>query len=38
LFILPAIVQFRRNTSIAIVIHGIFGAMGFLVLAYGLVD
>jgi membrane protease YdiL (CAAX protease family) len=36
-FILPAIVQLRKNTSVAIVIHFVFGAMGFLVLAFGLV-
>lgn len=38
LFILPAIVQIRRNTTISIVIHAAFGAMGFLVLAFGLVE
>ncbi len=37
LFILPAIVQFRKNTSIAIIIHFVFGAFGFLALALGLV-
>ena len=37
LFILPAIVQIRKNTTIAIVIHTIFGAFGFLSLAFGLV-
>jgi membrane protease YdiL (CAAX protease family) len=36
-FILPAIVQLRRNTTIAIVIHTVFGAFGFLVLAFGIV-
>ena len=36
-FILPAIVQFRKNTSIAIIIHFVFGAFGFLALALGLV-
>ncbi len=30
-FILPAIVQFTGNTSIAIVVHTVFGAFGFLV-------
>lgn len=37
-FILPAIVQHRKNTSIAIVIHAVFGAMGFLFLAFGLLS
>ena len=36
-FILPAMVQIRKNTSIAIIIHFVFGAFGFLVLAFGLV-
>ena len=36
-FVLPAIVQFRQNTTIAIVIHAVFGAMGFLFLAFGLI-
>jgi membrane protease YdiL (CAAX protease family) len=36
-FILPAIVQLRKNTTIAIVIHFVFGAFGFLALALGLV-
>lgn len=35
-FILPAIVQIRKNTSIAIVIHFVFGAFGFLSLSLGL--
>jgi membrane protease YdiL (CAAX protease family) len=35
-FILPAIVQVRKNTSISMVIHFVFGAFGFLVLALGL--
>lgn len=35
-FILPAVVQIRRNTSIAIVVHTFFGAFGFLSLALGL--
>lgn len=34
-FILPAVVQMRRNTSIAIVVHAVFGAFGFLTLALG---
>ncbi len=34
-FILPAIVQVRQNTSIAIVVHAVFGAFGFLALALG---
>ncbi len=37
LFILPGIVQIRKNTSISIIIHFVFGAFGFLVLAFGLV-
>ncbi len=36
-FILPAIVQVRKNTSIAILIHLIFGGFGFLALALGAV-
>ncbi len=36
-FILPAIVQIRKNTTIAIIIHFVFGAFGFLALALGLV-
>jgi len=36
-FILPAIVQIRKNTSIAIIVHTVFGAFGFLALALGLV-
>ncbi|MEJ2204426.1 MAG: CPBP family intramembrane metalloprotease [Gemmatimonadota bacterium] len=35
-FILPAVVQVRGNTSIAIVVHAVFGAFGFLALALGL--
>jgi len=34
-FVLPAVVQLRRNTSIAIIIHAVFGAFGFLALALG---
>ena len=37
LFILPAIVQIRKNTTIAIVVHFIFGSFGFLALALGAV-
>lgn len=33
-FILPGIVQLRENTSIAIVVHAVFGAFGFLALAF----
>ena len=36
-FILPAVVQIRKNTTIAILIHFVFGAFGFLVLALGFV-
>ncbi|MBI1224827.1 MAG: cupin domain-containing protein [Bacteroidetes bacterium] len=36
LLILPAIIQVRKNTSISIVIHAIFGGFGFLALALGL--
>ena len=36
-FILPAIVQLRKNTSISIIIHFVFGAFGFLALALGAV-
>ena len=35
LFILPAIVQLRKNTSLAIVVHTVFGGFGFLMLALG---
>lgn len=37
LFVLPAIVQIRKNTTISIIIHSVFGAFGFLALALGLV-
>lgn len=37
LFILPRIVQIRKNTTISIIIHFVFGAFGFLALAFGLV-
>jgi membrane protease YdiL (CAAX protease family) len=36
-FLLPAVVQLRRNTSVAIVVHAGFGAFGFLALALGVV-
>ncbi len=36
-FILPAVVQLRRNTTIAIVVHAAFGVFGFLALALGAV-
>jgi membrane protease YdiL (CAAX protease family) len=35
--ILPLVVQKRKNTSIALVIHSAFGAFGFLSLAFGLI-
>jgi len=35
LFILPAIVQIRKNTTISLVVHAVFGGFGFLVLALG---
>lgn len=35
LFILPAIVQIRQNTTIAIIVHIVFGGFGFIVLALG---
>jgi len=35
-FVLPAVVQRTKNTSIAIVVHAVFGAFGFLSLALGL--
>jgi len=34
-FILPAVVQLRKNTTIALVVHAVFGAFGFLALAFG---
>ncbi len=34
-FILPAVVQHRQNTTIAIVVHAIFGAFGFIAIAFG---
>ncbi|MGD8320867.1 MAG: CPBP family intramembrane metalloprotease [Gemmatimonadota bacterium] len=36
-FILPAVVQLTKNTSVAIVVHAVFGAFGFLGLALGLI-
>lgn len=36
-FILPAVVQIRHNTTIAIVVHAVFGGFGFLALALGAV-
>ncbi len=36
-FFLPLVVQLRKNTSIAIVVHAVFGAFGFLALALGAV-
>jgi membrane protease YdiL (CAAX protease family) len=36
-FILPAAVQLTKNTSVAIVVHTVFGAFGFLSLALGLI-
>jgi membrane protease YdiL (CAAX protease family) len=36
-FILPAVVQVRKNTSISIVVHAVFGGFGFLSLALGAV-
>ena len=36
-FILPAVVQIRKNTSISIIVHAVFGGFGFLSLAYGAV-
>ena len=34
-FILPAVVQYRQNTTIAIVVHAMFGAFGFIAIAFG---
>jgi len=36
-FILPAVVQIRKNTTIAIIVHTVFGAFGFLALSLGMV-
>lgn len=36
-FILPAVAQYRKNSSIAIVVHAVFGAFGFLAIALGAV-
>lgn len=37
-FVLPAVVQIRKNTTIAIVVHFVFGAFGFLALSLGMVQ
>ena len=37
-FILPLVVQLRKNTTISIFTHALFGAFGFLSLAFGLVS
>ncbi|MDL5513038.1 CPBP family intramembrane metalloprotease [Arenibacter sp. M-2] len=37
-FILPAVAQLRQNTTIAILIHTVFGAFGFMALAFGFVN
>jgi membrane protease YdiL (CAAX protease family) len=37
-FILPFVVQIRKNTTIAIIVHAVFGAFGFLSLAFGFVQ
>jgi len=34
-FILPAVVQIRQNTTIAIIVHSVFGAFGFLAISLG---
>jgi len=31
------IVQIRKNTTIAIIVHAVFGAFGFLALALGMI-
>lgn len=36
-FVLPAVVQICQNTTIAIVVHAVFGGFGFLTLALGAV-
>ena len=36
LFILPAVVQARKNTTVAIAVHAAFGAFGYLSIALGL--
>ncbi len=36
-FILPLVVQIRKNTTIAIILHAVFGSFGFLSLAFGFV-
>lgn len=35
-FILPLVVQIRKNTTIALIMHALFGAFGFLSLALGI--
>lgn len=35
LFLLPAVVQIRQNTSIAIIVHLVLGAFGFIAIALG---
>ena len=37
-FILPLVVQIRKNTTIAIITHAVFGSLGFLSLAFGFVS
>ena len=36
-FILPLVIQIRKNTAISILVHTAYGAFGFLSLAFGLV-
>ncbi|MEJ2054460.1 MAG: CPBP family intramembrane metalloprotease, partial [Calditrichaceae bacterium] len=36
-YIIPSVVQIRKNTSIAIIVHIVFGAFGFLALSFGVV-
>ena len=35
LFLLPAVVQIRQNTSISIIVHAVLGAFGFIAIALG---
>ena len=37
-FILPAVVQIRKHTTIAIVVHTVFGGFGFLALSLGMIN
>jgi membrane protease YdiL (CAAX protease family) len=37
-FILPVVVQIRKNTTIAIIVHFVFGAFGFLAISLGMVQ